>query len=111
MPKYRVILTKQEIYEVEAENPYEAEDFALEMLAEDEEAFLHEPVHEIEVEEIKPLIKAYWITDLEDLYWGNYPKRKRCSNCNAVADYNKEKEKFILRPYCSYCGAIMLGEK
>ena len=111
MPKYTVTLTKQETYEVEAENPYEAEDAALEMLADDEYAFLDGPVHEIEVEEIKPIIKAHWITDPEDLYWGNYLKRKRCSNCNAVADYDKEKEKFKLRPYCSHCGAIMLGEK
>ena len=52
MPKYAVTFTKIEIYEVEAENPYEAEDFALEMLADDEYAFLDGPVHEIEIEEI-----------------------------------------------------------
>ena len=53
MPKYTVTFTKQEVYEVEADNPYEAEDFALEMLADDEYAFLGWPVHEIEVEEVK----------------------------------------------------------
>ena len=111
MPKYKVTFTKQEVYEVEAENQYEAEDMALEMLNDDEYAFLGGPVHEIEINEIKPTITAHWITDPEDLHWGNYIKRKRCSNCGVVADYNKEKEEFILRPYCNYCGAIMLGEK
>ena len=52
MPKYAVTLIKQEVYEVEAENPYEAEDMALEMLADDEYAFLDGPVYEIEIEEI-----------------------------------------------------------
>ena len=53
MPKYTVIFTKQEVYEVEAENPYEAEDMALEMLNDDQYAFLDGPVHEIEVEEVE----------------------------------------------------------
>ena len=52
MPKYTVTFTKQETYEVEAENFCEAEDFALEMLADDEYAFIDGPVHEIEIEEI-----------------------------------------------------------
>ena len=52
MPKYAVTFTKQEVYEVEAENRYEAEDMALEMLNDDEYAFLDGPVHEIEVKEI-----------------------------------------------------------
>lgn len=53
MPKYTVTFTKQEVYEVEADNPYEAEDMALEMLNDDEYAFLGGPVHKIEIEEIK----------------------------------------------------------
>ena len=53
MPKYTVTLTKQEIYEVEAENPYEAEDAALEILADDEYAFSDVPIHEIEIEEVR----------------------------------------------------------
>ena len=52
MPKYAVTFTKLEVYEVEAENSYEAEDMALEMLADDEYAFLDGPVHEIEIKEI-----------------------------------------------------------
>ena len=50
MPKYAVTFTKQEVYEVEAENCYEAEDMALEMLNDDEYAFIGGPVHEILVE-------------------------------------------------------------
>ena len=53
MPKYTVTFIKQEVYEVEAENPYEAEDMALEMLNDDEYAFLDEPIYEIEIEEVK----------------------------------------------------------
>ena len=53
MPKYTVTFTKQEVYEVDAENPYEAEDMALEMLNDDEYAFLDGPVYEIEIEEVE----------------------------------------------------------
>jgi hypothetical protein len=52
MPKYTVTFIKQEVYEVEAENRYEAEDMAFEMLNDDVYAFLDGPVHEIEVKEI-----------------------------------------------------------
>lgn len=50
MPKYTVTFIKQESYEVEAENRYEAEDMALEMLNDDEYAFLATPIHEIFIE-------------------------------------------------------------
>lgn len=50
MPKYTVTFIKQETYEVEAENHYEAEDMALEMLNDDEYAFLDNPIHEIFIE-------------------------------------------------------------
>ena len=50
MPKYTVTFTKQEVYEVEAENPYEAEDMALEMLNDDEYAFLGSPIYKIFIE-------------------------------------------------------------
>ena len=53
MPKYAVTFTKQEVYEVEAPNAVEAEDMALEILADDEYAFLDGPIVETEVEEIK----------------------------------------------------------
>jgi hypothetical protein len=52
MPKYTVTFTKQEVYEVEAENPYEAEDMALDLLNDDEYAFLGSPIYEIEIEEV-----------------------------------------------------------
>ena len=53
MPKYTVTFIKQETYEVEAENRYEAEDAALELLHDDEYAFLGSPVHEIKIEEVE----------------------------------------------------------
>ena len=53
MPKYTVKFTREEVYEVEAENPYEAEDMALEILHDDQYAFLDGPIAEIEIEEVK----------------------------------------------------------
>ena len=53
MPNYKVSFMKIQSYEVEAENMMDAEDIALEMLNDDEWAFLHEHIDEIEIEEIK----------------------------------------------------------
>ena len=50
MPRYAVTFIKQESYEVDAENRYEAEDMALEMLNDDEYAFLATPINEIYIE-------------------------------------------------------------
>lgn len=63
MPKYEVSFIKIESYEVEAENRYDAEDMALEMLHDDTYAFLDGPVHEIEIKEI---IEEEWPWDEED---------------------------------------------
>lgn len=56
MNKYTVTFTKQEVYEVEAENPYEAEDMALELLNDDEYAFLGNLIYEIEIEEVQQVV-------------------------------------------------------
>lgn len=53
MPNYKVSFMKIQSYEVEAENIIDAEDIALEMLNDDEWAFLHKSIDEIEIEEIK----------------------------------------------------------
>ena len=53
MPKYKVSFMKIESYEIEADNIMDAEDLGLEMLQDDEWAFLHEYIDEIEIEEIK----------------------------------------------------------
>ena len=53
MPKYKVSFMKIQSYEVEAKNMIDAEDIALEMLNDDEWAFLHDHIDEIEIEEIK----------------------------------------------------------
>ena len=47
MAKYKVSFMKIESYEVEAENAVDAEDIALEILNDDEWAFLHEHIDEI----------------------------------------------------------------
>lgn len=52
MKKYKVSFMKIQSYEVEAESSMDAEDMALELLNDDECAFLHEHVDEIEIEEI-----------------------------------------------------------
>lgn len=52
MPKYKVSFIKIQSYEVEAENMMDAEDMALEMLNDDEMAFLNEHIDEIEIEEV-----------------------------------------------------------
>lgn len=53
MPKYKVSFMKIESYEVEAPNAYEAEDIALDMYKADKNAFTHEYIDEMEIEEIK----------------------------------------------------------
>ena len=53
MPNYKVSFTKIQSYEIEAENAMDAEDIALEILNDDEWAFLHEHIDKIEIEEVK----------------------------------------------------------
>ena len=50
MKKYKVTFTKYETYYVEANDPYEAEDMAFDLLDNDKLAFLLDPVDEIRVE-------------------------------------------------------------
>ena len=53
MPKYTVTFIKKEVYEIEADNSYEAKELAEEMLLNDEWAFLDNIVDKIEVEEVE----------------------------------------------------------
>lgn len=54
MAKYKVSFMKIQSYEVEADNVMDAEDMALDLLNDDEMAFLHNDyVDEIEIEEVK----------------------------------------------------------
>ena len=50
-----------------------------------------------------------WIADKEDVEWGNYLIRYRCSECKERPHFDKDKYKFILSPYCPNCGAKMDG--
>ena len=53
MPKYTVTFIKQESYDVEAENQYEAKNMALEMLNDDAYVFFDSSsIHEIFIENI-----------------------------------------------------------
>lgn len=53
MKEYKVSFMKIQSYEIEAENAIDAENIALEVLNDDEWAFLHEHIDEIKIEEIE----------------------------------------------------------
>ena len=53
MPKYKVKLTKHEVYsDIEANSPDEAEDIAFDYYMNDKMAFLDDKIDEIEVEKV-----------------------------------------------------------
>ena len=51
-----------------------------------------------------------WLTDAEDLAWGNSLKRKHCSECGGRPHWDNDKRKFILAKFCHHCGAKMDGK-
>lgn len=51
-----------------------------------------------------------WVTDAEDLAWGNALKRKHCSECGGRPHWDNKRE-FILAKFCHHCGAIMDGKR
>lgn len=138
MPKYKVSFMKIESYMVEADNPYDAEDMALEMLQDDELAFLHEPIDEIEVEEVNidttkkwqpalyeiPVcpkcdsrLKQEWKED-RDIDWGPtadpYCVGLRCPQCDILyTDLDKVERKIIedYHPYSIYLQGYMSNEE
>lgn len=48
-----------------------------------------------------------WIADKEDVEWGNYFIRYRCSECKERPHFSKDRYTFIRSPYCPNCGAKM----
>lgn len=80
MPKYRVKLTKHEIYSnIEANSIEEAEEIALDYYQNDKMAFLDDWVDEIEVERIDNKMAKWKIAarpDEEDYECGLRPKEK-----------------------------------
>lgn len=48
-----------------------------------------------------------WVADKEDIEWGNHLIRYRCSECKERPHFDKDKNKFVLSPYCPNCGAKM----
>lgn len=52
-----------------------------------------------------------WVTDAEDLAWGNALKRKHCSECGGRPHWDNNKREFILAKFCHHCGAKMDGKR
>lgn len=73
-------------------------------------AELRKMLAEIPAADVAPVVHGRWETDREDIEWGNYIKRKFCTNCGKRPHFDKEKRKFILTDYCHNCGARMDGE-
>lgn len=58
--------------------------------------------------DVVPVRYGSWMADREDVEWGNYLIRYRCSECKERPHFDKENYKFILSPYCPNCGAKMV---
>lgn len=58
--------------------------------------------------DVEPVHYGCWMADREDVEWGNYLIRYRCSECKKRPPFDKEEYKFILSPYCPNCGAKMV---
>ena len=48
-----------------------------------------------------------WITDEDDVYWGNSVKKKYCSACGKRPHFDRETGKYVLTDFCHNCGADM----
>lgn len=66
-------------------------------------------VADLPAADVEPVIHAKWETDPEDIAWGNFIKRKFCTNCRKRPSFDKDKFEFILPPRCPNCGARMDG--
>lgn len=67
-------------------------------------------VDAIPAADVAPVRYGCWIADREDVEWGNYLIRYRCSECKERPHFDKDKYKFILSSYCPNCGARMVKE-
>lgn len=65
-------------------------------------------IKSIPVVDVVPVRYGCWIADKEDVEWGNYLVRYRCSECKERPHFDKDKYKFILSPYCPNCGVKMV---
>ena len=57
--------------------------------------------------DVVPVRHGRWIADKEDVEWGNDLIRYRCSECKERPYFDKDKYKFVLSPYCPFCGTKM----
>lgn len=64
-------------------------------------------IRAIPAADVAPVRHGRWIADKEDVEWGNSLIRYRCSECKERPHFDKDKYKFILSPYCPWCGARM----
>lgn len=51
--------------------------------------------------------RGEWLTDEDDVYWGNSVKKKYCSACGKRPHFDRETGKYILTDFCHNCGADM----
>ena len=62
------------------------------------------------MDDVMPVRYGCWMANREDVEWGNYLIRYRCSECKERPYFDKDKYKYILSPYCPNCGARMVKE-
>lgn len=68
------------------------------------------PYTAVSAADVAPVRHGRWIADKEDVEWGNSLVRYRCSECKERPQFDKDKYKFVLSPYCPNCGAKMEEE-
>ena len=61
--------------------------------------------------DVVEVVHGEWVTDEEDLAWGNSLKRKHCSECSGRPHWDNDEREFILAKFCHHCGAKMDGKR
>lgn len=61
--------------------------------------------------DVEEVVHGEWVTDEEDLAWGNSLKRKHCSECSGRPHWDNDEREFILAKFCHHCGAKMDGRR
>ena len=57
--------------------------------------------------DVQEVRHASWVSNQEDMYWGNYFIRRNCSICGGSPIYHEGLGTYKLTPYCPHCGAKM----
>ena len=67
-------------------------------------------INQFPAADVRLVVMARWIAEKEDVEWGNFTIRYRCSCCKRLPNFDKESYKFILSDFCPKCGADMREE-